>query len=321
MIRIAAIPLPFTDERLRLLKQAGVDDALYYDMAGFPEDEDELRRIKGRIEAAGLRWSLVEGGPAIDRIVLGKPGWREQLVDYRRAIGRLGRLGIETLCYNFMPQITADAMVVRTDFAHTTRGGAVTSRYRAADYRPEMTPHHEAPSDDAAMWKNLERFLAEVVPAAEDAGVKLAMHPDDPPVSPMAGLARIMRSPESYERLFNLQPSPVNGMTFCLGCFLEMPCDLVAAARRFAGRIHFVHFRDVGGGPGDFWETFPDDGPTDFAPVFRALAETNFDGCIRVDHVPAMAGEVESSPGYGMMGHLFAIGYLRGVLQTALGKK
>lgn len=320
MIRIAAIPLPFTDDRLRLLKQAGVDDVLYYAMAGFPQEEVTLRRIKDRIEAAGLRWSVVEGGPPIDRIVLGKPGWREQLADYCRAIGRLGRLGVGTLCYNFMPQVTKDAMVVRTDYAHPARGGALTSRYRASDYRPEMTPHREASTDDDAMWKNLERFLAEVVPAAEAAGVKLAMHPDDPPSSPLAGLARIMRSPEAYERLFNLQPNPINGMTFCCGCFLEMPCDLVEVARRFAGRIHFVHFRDVAGGPEDFWETFPDDGPTDFSRVFRTLAETGFDGCVRVDHVPTMAGDAMETQGYGMMGHLFAIGYLRGILQTALGK-
>lgn len=319
-MRIAAIPIPFGEERLHLLKQVGVNDVLYYDMTGFPTDEDALRRIKDRIETAGLRWSIVEGGPPIDRIVLGKPGWREQLAEYRRVVTLLGRLGVETLCYNFMPQITEDAMVVRTDFAHPTRGEALTSRYRAADYRPEMTPHREANTTDAEMWKNLERFLSEIVPAAEDAGLKLAMHPDDPPLSPMAGLARIMRSRESFEQLLSLHPSPSNGITLCCGCFLEMPCDLVDAVNRFAGRIHFVHFRDVRGTPDDFWETFPDDGPTDFAPMFRALAQTGFDGCIRVDHVPTLVGEAAETRGYGMMGHLFAIGYLRGILHTALGK-
>jgi mannonate dehydratase len=319
-VKLSAVVNPPTDVNLRLVAQLGVDELVYYNMQGMPAEFEDLQRECRRVEACGLRIGAVEGGPPIDRIVLGKPGRDQQIENYRRSLGHMGRLGIRTLCYNFMPQITADAMVMRTSTTTPERGGARTSSFRLTDFDNERLTA-EGRTSDAQMWDNLEYFLRRIVPAAEAAEVKLAMHPDDPPLSPLWQLSRIMRSVENFERLISLSPSPVNGLTFCQGCFAEMGVDLVATIRRFGPRIHFVHCRDVAGTPLDFRETFPDNGPTDMAAVFRAYREVGFRGLIRSDHVPQLATEAGENDGYGLQGNIFAIGYIKGLMEPIFGKK
>jgi mannonate dehydratase len=190
-----------------------------------------------------------------------------------------------------------------------------------AEVRDDLVSHGEAAISDEQMWDNLEYFLKRVVPVAEAAQVKLAMHPDDPPLSPICRLSRIMRSVEAFERMLSLVDSPANGLTFCQGCFGEMGCDLPAAIRRLGRRINFVHFRDVRGTPDDFVETFPDNGPTDMVELLRTYLEIGFDGFVRVDHVPLLATEQGEYDGYGMQGHAFAIGYLKGLMEPIFGKQ
>jgi len=318
-VKIAAVVRPASEKNLRLLAQLGVGDLVYYDMATMPLGLERLRQEQQRVERCGLRLSVVEGGPPIDRIVLGQQGRDAQIEDYKRALGDMGRLGIRTLCYNFMPQITGDAMVMRTSYATPERGGALTSSFALAAFdRGRLTPAGR--TTDEQMWDHLEYFLKRVVPAAEAAEVKLAMHPDDPPLSPLWHLARIMRSVENFERLFALAPSPVNGLTFCQGCFGELGVDLPATIRRFGPRIHFVHCRDVAGPLTDFRETFPDNGPTDMPAVFRAYRDIGYTGFIRSDHVPRLAVESGENDGYGLPGNIFAIGYLKGIMEPIFGK-
>ncbi len=168
------------------------------------------------------------------------------------------------------------------------------------------------------MWTNLGYFLERVVPIAEKAGVKLAMHPDDPPLSPIRGLARIMRSVENYQRLLDLAPSPVNGITLCQGNFTLMTRDLPGVIRRFGRqqKIFFVHFRDVRGTPEKFVETFHDDGQTDMLECMRAYRDVGYDGVCRPDHVPTMEGDSNQKPGYSSIGRLFAIGYITGLQEA-----
>ena len=157
-----------------------------------------------------------------------------------------------------------------------------------------------------------------VVPVAEKAQVRLAMHPDDPPLSPLQGLPRIMRSVENYQRLLDLVPSDVNGITLCQGNFTLMTDDLPAVIRRFGKqkKIFFVHFRDVRGAPEKFEETFHDNGQTDMAACMRAYRDIGFDGVCRPDHVPTMDGDRNDRPGYSTIGRLFALGYIRGLIQS-----
>ncbi len=317
-MKIAAVAQPPTQVNLRTLAQIGVEHQCFYGMAGMPLDLEELRGVQGKAQNFGLRLSVIEGGPPIDRIVLGKEDRNAQIEDYKRAIDHMGKLGIRTLCYNFMPQITRDAMVIRTSFETPERGGALTSSFRMeGSDNDRMT--EEGATTDEMMWDNLDYFLRQIVPVAEEAGVKLAMHPDDPPLSPMWNLARIMRSVANYDRLFELHPSEVNGMTFCQGCFGELGVDLPATIHHFADRIHFAHFRDVRGTLHDFRETFPDNGPNDMVRVMSAYKDIGYEGFIRVDHVPQLAIETESAEGYGLPGHIFAIGYLKGLMEPIFG--
>ena len=219
----------------------------------------------------------------------------------------------------FMPQMSGDAMVVRTSFATPERGGARTSGFDLAAFdNGRLTP--EGRTTDEQIWENLEYFIGRIVPAAEAAEVRLAMHPDDPPLSPMWNLARIMRSVEAFERLFAIAPSPVNGLTFCQGCFGEMGVDLPATIRRLGPRIAFAHCRDVAGTVTSFRETFPDNGPTDMPAVFRAYRDAGFGGFIRSDHVPRLENEDGENDGYGLQGNIYAIGYMKGLMEPIFGK-
>ena len=156
------------------------------------------------------------------------------------------------------------------------------------------------------------------MPVAEKANVKLAMHPDDPPLSPIRGLGRIMRSVENYQRLLDLYPSPVNGIALCQGNFTLMTDDLPAAIRHFGkqGKIFFVHFRDVRGTAEKFVETFHDDGKTDMLACMQAYSDIGFEGVCRPDHVPTMEGDSNEHPGYSSIGRLFAIGYIKGLREA-----
>ena len=313
-MKLSMVAAPPTESRLRALKQLGADYAVHYDMHDLPDDLDELRVICDRYAAFGLPLKVAEAGPAIDRIVLGKEGVTAQIERYKRIVGNLGRLGVEVIAYNFMPQVSEDAMVVRTAFDAKTRGGARTSAFRRADVTATTMPHNETPIPREQMWENLERFLKAVLPAAEAAGVRLAMHPDDPPLSPLCGLERIMGSEASFDRLLAISPSPANAITFCIGCFAEMGADIAALIERYRDRIPYVHVRDIRGTIDDFVETFPDDGQTDLIAIFRKLHEIGFDGYVRSDHAPQLATDASEAPeGYGMQGHLFALGYLRGL--------
>ncbi|MGH9161403.1 MAG: mannonate dehydratase [Vicinamibacteraceae bacterium] len=319
-MKIAAVAKQFTQTNLQLLCQVGVEDLIYYSLGRMPTELDELTAIKRLVEKNGLRLSGVEGGPPIDKIVLAKEGRDQQIADYKKGLVNMGKLGMKMLCYNFMPQVSDVAMVVRTSMRFPERGGAPTSQFRTADLQPSTVPHDESPTNDEQMWENLEHFLRQIVPVAEDADVKLAMHPDDPPLSPLCGLARIMRSVESFDRLVNVVDSPVNGITLCQGCFAEMGRDLPSTIRHFAPHINFVHFRDVLGTPEDFHETFPDNGPTNMVDVLGTYREIGYNGFVRVDHVPLLATESGEYDGYGMHGHVFAIGYLKGLTEAIFAK-
>jgi mannonate dehydratase len=161
-----------------------------------------------------------------------------------------------------------------------------------------------------------------VLPVAEDAGVRLGMHPDDPPLSPVFNVPRILTRAEAYRQLFREYPSDSIGMTFCQGNFRLMDEDIYAMAEEFGalGKIFFVHFRDVAGHREDFEETFHDDGPTDMARMMRTYMRHCPDVPIRPDHVPTMEGDDNTDYGYTMRGRLFAMGYIKGLLDgIALG--
>jgi mannonate dehydratase len=228
----------------------------------------------------------------------------------------MGRAEVPTLCYNFMSKLDW----TRTSFNERGRGGALVNSFDI-DLLEGEPPEDEGPRAEE-FWANLEYFLERVLPVAEEAGVRLAMHPDDPPGLPrLHGLPRIMASVEHFERLLTISSSRANAICFCQGCFAEMDVDIPELIHRFGPHIAFVHFRDVEGCTPRFRETFHDCGKTDMAAAMRAYYEIGFDGVIRPDHVPLLECEQGENTGYTMIGRLFAVGYMRGLMHAVESEK
>ncbi|MBQ9769454.1 MAG: mannonate dehydratase, partial [Clostridia bacterium] len=167
------------------------------------------------------------------------------------------------------------------------------------------------------LWKNYEYFIKAVIPEAEKFGIKLALHPDDPPIPRLGEVERIMISRENIRRAVNdVVKSDSLGITMCQANYVIMGESLPEVIKEFRDKIFFIHFRNTVGTPEAFRETFHDNGVIDMAEVLRIYGENGVDVPIRVDHVPTMAGEVSTLPGYDAMGRMFAIGYLKGLLQA-----
>jgi len=317
-MRLATVLTPLSDENLQLAAQCGVEDVV----TRYPGPElGELLAVKKRIESFGLKLPAIEGYLPIEQIKIGQDDGRE-IEAMKTLIRQMGEAGVPILCYNFM----AGTDWVRTQLALPERAGAKVTGFRLEEVERAQLLSHDASgpmlqrtggtitADE--LWTNLERFLNEVVPVAEEAGVVLAMHPDDPPLPELLGNARIMNSVENFERLVGLVPSRSNGICFCQGTFATMGVDIPEAIRRLGPHIRYVHFRDVRGRREDFAETFHDNGPTDMVAAVKAYRDAGFDGPIRPDHVPQLVGEDDGEPGYTMQGRLFAYGYIRGLLQA-----
>jgi mannonate dehydratase len=320
MLQIAEY-LPTTPSPLwKLSKQAGVN----YAVGGLPFDESTngkdapwdylpLLRLKQRYESEGFKLSVIEARPPLNKAKRGLPGRDEEIATVCTLIENMGRLGIPVWCYEWM----TDFNWVRTGTSTLSRGGSVVTSFDNALMK-DAPPTENGPISEEKLWETIEYFLKKVLPVAEKWNVKLAMHPDDPPLSPIRGVGRIMRSIENFQRLLDLVPSPMNGITMCQGNFTLMTDDLPGVIRKFGkqGKIFFVHFRDVRGTPEKFEETWHDEGKTDMLACLKAYKEIDFEGVLRPDHVPTVEGDSNDNAGYSSFGRLFAIGYIRGLWQA-----
>jgi len=156
------------------------------------------------------------------------------------------------------------------------------------------------------------------MPVAEASGAQMALHPDDPPISPLHGISRIFTSADSIRKALSFSGSPSHGLTFCQGTYTTMQEDVPGLIHEFGAqkKIFFVHIRDVVGTPENFRETFHDNGPTNMFRMMSAYKEVGFEGPVRSDHVPTMAGENNEHAGYEMKGSLFGVGYIKGLLDS-----
>lgn len=293
-------------------RMAGLEDANNWEYKS-------ILAVKEAWEKEGLKLKVIEGPPSLhEKTKLGLEGRDEEIENFITFIKNISKIGIDTVCYNWMPVINW----ARTTTNRPGRGGALVSAFDIEDIKDEpMTEYGKF--SHKTMWKNLEYFLKAVVPEAEKNGVKLALHPDDPPIDSIRGIPRIMTSTDAFKRLIEIYPSPSNGLTFCQGSFASMGEDIPAAIEYFGkrGKIHFVHFRDVRGERNNFEETFHDDGKTDMYRAMQAYYDIGFRGPIRPDHVPTMAGDSNEHPGYSTIGTLFAIGYMRGLMEGVTKNK
>lgn len=311
-----------SDERkIRIASQIGIRHAIGAVLPALSQVPREryfpiLQKIKEDFNAYNMVLSGVESHPVpAEKIKLGLSGRDEEIDNYIAAIEALSKIGVTMVCYNWM----AGLGWYRTKFDIPTRGGALVSEFNDETAREQgLTEWGEI--TEQKLWNNLEYFLKAIIPVAAQFGVKMALHPDDPPLSPLRGIARIVTSAANYRRILNLVPSSSNGITFCQANFILMGEDIVSLVREWCsqGKIFFVHLRDVEGTRVQFRETFHDNGPTDLAKMLRVYHESGFTGPLRPDHAPTLEGESNESPGYAMGGKVFAVGYIKGIMD-ALG--
>ncbi len=325
MIQIAEFLPPTPTPLWKLSKQAGVDWAVGglpfnepFNGTDTPWDYLPLVRMKQRYESGGFNLAVIEARPPLNKAKRGLPGGDEEIATVCTLIENMGRLGIPVWCYEWM----TDFNWMRTNTSTLSRGGSVVTSFDNALMK-DAPPTENGPVSEEKLWETLEHFLKKVIPVAEKWKVKLAMHPDDPPLSPIRGVGRIMRSVENYQRLLDLVPSPMNGITLCQGNFTLMTDDLPGAIHKFGRqkKIFFVHFRDVRGTPEKFEETWHDEGKTDMLACMQAYKDIDFDGVLRPDHVPTVEGDSNENAGYSSFGRLYAIGYIRGLRQAVYADK
>lgn len=301
------------EQQGRWLRASGSSGLDAHRVGPAPWTYEALADMVALYDQHGLRVVAIEDTPPMDAIRMGLPKAPKRLAQVHEQIRAMGRLGIPVLCYNWM----AVSSWARTDTAILARGGALTTGFKAADAKrlPPLLP--PGALTEETLWSTLHEFLAATLPVAEEAGVALALHPDDPPLSGTRGVPRIVTSLDAYRTIMRNHPSPANRITFCQGNFRLMTPDLPATIDEFLPHIAFVHLRDVEGTVDNFTETFHDQGPTDLAECVRRYVAGGFSGPMRPDHVPTLCGESNERPGYATLGRLFSVGYVRGLIDAA----
>lgn len=310
-------------ERLTFAKQLGVN-SLQMNTPLLPSEKGhweyrDLKRIKDRCDSYGLNLEALENVPLsfYDKAMLGLPGRDEQIENYQITMRNMAKAGISFLGYHWMPN-----GVWRTP-NKKGRGGVEVTSFDGGeiDLAPlvagikvvDELEGRNLSSDE--MWKNYHYFTSAVIPIAEEVGLKLALHPDDPPVPELGGIARLFYSSEGFKKaLEEIAPSPNHGMDFCTGCFSEMPEGVMDAIRYFGerGKIFYIHLRDVQGCVPKFQECFLGEGNFDAVKVMLELKKAGFNGFIIDDHVPQFIDDSY----WNHRGHAHATGYIQGLLEA-----
>jgi mannonate dehydratase len=304
-----------TDEQLLFVKQCGCDDVLL-NTPKLPGEErweyEDLLLLRTRAEEAGLRLIALENVPRhfYDRIMLGLPGRERQLENMQQTVCNMGRAGIPILGYHWMPN-----GVWRTARDTPVRGGAQATSFDLSQVSDAPLSHGRIYSEEE-MWATYDWYLERMLPVCEEAGVRMALHPDDPPVPSLGGIPRLFRNLENFQRAMEVHDSPMHGLDFCHGCWSEMRCGegVLDAIRYFGprGRLFYIHLRDVRGTAESFTEVFLGDGNCDPVQVMKTLKEVGFRGFIIDDHVPRM---VNDTP-WCHRGRAWSTGYLQALLQA-----
>lgn len=301
-----------TDGNLDFYKVIGVDCLLVQvppEMADGQDRMEEFRRLRSFVASHGLELHVLHsGGLPRDQIVYGLPGRDRQIDAWCRVLRAIGAAGVPA---------TATTFYAISHFRTTATIGRGGASYSTWDYEEFLkNPRHFPGQEITAerLWENLAYFLQRVIPVAEEAGVRIALHPDDPPIpEPLGGADRIVVSIDNYRRIFDLAPSDANGMLFCQGCVAEMGADVPETIRAIGSRnkIVFVHFRNIRGSSYKFQETFIDEGDVDMVRAMQTYREVGFQGPFMLDHTPGIP-----HPAGRWAGHAYANGYIRALIQA-----
>lgn len=315
----------------------GIVSAIYDVPVGEVWPLEKLQALRDRIEGVGLKFDVVESIPVHEDIKLGKPT-RDRLIDnFCQNIRNCAAVGVKVVCYNFMPVFDW----TRTEMAKQLPDGSFTLAFDAesvaqidpekgislpgwdASYKPEelkkVLDEYKAVGEET-LWANLEYFLKKIIPVAEEANIRMGMHPDDPP-RPIFGLPRIVKNRDDLMRLVKIVDSPANGLTLCSGSLGADLCNNIESlVREFGGmnRIPFGHLRNVAvEEDGTFFESahLSCEGSLDMARILRAYHEVGFEGYVRPDHGRMIWGET-GKPGYGLYDRALGAVYLNGLWEA-----
>ena len=315
----------------------GIVSAIYDVPVGEVWPLEQLQALRDRIEGAGLKFEVVESVPVHEDIKLGKPSRDRLIANFQQNIRNCAAAGIKVICYNFMPVFDW----TRTEMAKVLPDGSTTLAFDAkevakidpeqgislpgwdASYKPEelkaLLNEYKSVNEEK-LWENFEYFLKKIIPVAEEVGVKMACHPDDPP-RPIFGLPRIVKNRNDLARLVSVIDSPSNGLTLCTGSLgADLGNDIVSLVREFGGRqkIHFTHIRNVKTeADGTFHESMHllRDGSLDMAAIVKAYCDTGFTGYWRPDHGRMIWGET-GKPGYGLYDRALGATYVNGMYEA-----
>ncbi|AMH43928.1 MAG: mannonate dehydratase [Pseudomonadota bacterium] len=312
----------------------GIVSAIYDVPVGETWPLAKITELRDTVHAAGLALDVIESVPVHEDIKLGKPSRDALIANYAQTLRHLGAAGIKVVCYNFMPVFdwTRTTLEKRLPDGSTTLAFDVDTvaninpddgiqlpgwdtSYDAGQLRALLAEY--ASCDEARLWENLEYFLQRIIPVAEEAGIRMAIHPDDPP-RPIFGLPRIVKNREDLERVLAIVDSPANALTLCSGSLgADTANDVAAMVREFTarGRIPFAHMRNVKvNDKGDFHETAhrSADGSLDMAAIMQAYSDADYTGYIRPDHGRMIWGET-GKPGYGLYDRALGAVYLNGL--------
>jgi len=307
-----------------------VGDDLGWGLAGDPDQlwtYEDLLALKREINDAGLKLEAIENfDPAHwHDVLLDGPRKSEQLENLKTLIRRVGRAGIPVFGYNFslagvagrvkgrFARGQAEAVGMDGPFDQPMPNGMVWNMV----YNRNAPPGQVAEVTTEQLWQRLSDFLEALVPVAEEAGVTLAAHPDDPPMPTVRGQPRLVYQPRLYQKLLDLKPSPCNALEFCVGSVAEMTqADIYEAVETYSrqGKLGYVHFRNIRGKVPFYKETFIDEGDVDMLRVLRILKKNGFNGVLIPDHAPQMTC---AAPWHA--GMAYALGYMKAALQVVEG--
>lgn len=339
-----------TDDNFRFARQAGATHVVaqlvdyvkgdspkltmnYLDGWGVTQNQnklwtyEELTGLRKQIESHGLTLEAIENFDPSHwyDILLDGPQKQKQIENIKATIRNIGRAGIPMMGYYFSlagvwgwtsgnyGRGLANSIVFdksKIDIDSPIPKGMVWNM----KYDPQAQPGVVSPVDRKEMWLRLKYFLDNLLPVAEEAGVRLVAHPDDPPLPAMRGTARLFYSPEEYERLLTIHSSPANGFEFCLGTIQEMQnSDVYEMLDTYSrtGKIGYIHFRNVVGKVPSYREAFVDEGDINMVRCLKILKKNQYQGVLIPDHTPEMSCNASWHAGMA-----YALGYMKGVMQT-----
>lgn len=276
-----------------------------FDISDFSHWKD----VYERFHSFGIKPVAIEPMPNSlhDHIKIGDEMRDKCIEKVIKMLEYMNELDVRSICFNFMAHIGW----LRTTDSIKERGGALVTGFDIDDFKST-----EKAITSEQLWQNYEYFIKAVIPYAEKYNIKLALHPDDPPLPRLGNVERIMISYENINKAIHIVNSPNLGVTMCQATYLMMGEDLYDVIPRLAEKIFLVHFRNAVGNKFRFRETFHDNGLIDMADIMKLYKKCGVNVPIRVDHVPLMAGEKQETAGYTALGRLFALGYLKGIMQA-----